>query len=48
MLNLEKSGDGVLALGGAVYTGALTVDEGGVSIASGNVRIENPAYPHFP
>ena len=38
MLNLEKSGDGVLALGGAVYTGALTVDEGGVSIASGNVQ----------
>ena len=28
-LNLEKSGNGVLTLGGAVYTGGLTVDEGG-------------------
>ena len=37
-LNLEKSGDGVLTLGGAVYTGALTVDEGGVSITSGSVQ----------
>ena len=37
-LNLEKSGNGVLTLGGAVYTGGLTVDEGGVSITSGSVQ----------
>lgn len=37
-LNLEKSGNGVLTLGGAVYTGSLTVDEGGVSITSGSVQ----------
>ncbi|MCC8041509.1 autotransporter domain-containing protein [Akkermansia sp.] len=35
---MEKSGDGTLNLGAAVYAGALTVDGGSVSIASGNVQ----------
>ena len=35
---MEKSGDGTLTLGAAVYTGALTVDGGSVSIASGSVQ----------
>ncbi|MCM0685325.1 autotransporter domain-containing protein [Akkermansia massiliensis] len=37
-LAMEKSGDGTLNLGAAVYAGALTVDGGSVSIASGNVQ----------
>ena len=37
-LAMEKSGDGTLALGAAVYAGALTVDGGSVSIASGSVQ----------
>ena len=35
---MEKSGDGTLNLGAAVYAGALTVDGGSVSIASGSVQ----------
>lgn len=35
---MEKSGDGTLNLGAAVYTNALTVNGGIVSIASGEVQ----------
>ena len=35
---MEKSGDGTLNLGAAVYAGALTVDGGSVSIVSGSVQ----------
>ena len=35
---MEKSGDGTLALGAAVYTNALTVNGGTVSIASGGAQ----------
>ena len=35
---MEKSGDGILTLGAAVYAGTLTVDGGSVSITSGNVQ----------
>lgn len=35
---MEKSGDGTLNLGAAVYTNALTVNGGTVSIASGEVQ----------
>ena len=37
-LAMEKSGDGTLTLGAAVYAGALTVDGGSVSITSENVQ----------